>query len=121
MVLLGVLLAGASSRVRFFSPWLGEEPAWLKNHFRRSRCAANMAWLFMNLGVPEETAPFRARLRFERNRLLRAASALAVIFALASPGFAQRSDGLGKRGAALQPCDDHMDHGRRQQGRVCYL
>ena len=45
----------------------------------------------------------------------------AVALLLASPLFAQRSDGLGNRGAALRPCDDHMDHGRRQQGRACYL
>ena len=49
------------------------------------------------------------------------AAGLAGLLALASPLLAQRSEGLGKRGAALGPCDEHMDHGRRQQGRACYL
>ena len=50
--------------------WPVEVPARLKNHVGKSPCPARKYWFFMSLGVPAETAPFLARLRFGLGRLI---------------------------------------------------
>ena len=39
---------------------------------------------------------------------------------LAVPAAAERGDGRGRRGPELRPCDEHWDHGRRQEALGCY-
>ena len=46
---------------------------------------------------------------------------LAAAFALVIPAAAQRGEGRGRRSPELSPCDDHWDHGRRREARVCYM
>ena len=45
---------------------------------------------------------------------------LTVLGVAAVPAAAQRGEGRGRRGPELRPCDEHWDHGRRQEARVCY-
>ena len=50
-----------------------------------------------------------------------AAALLTALFVLAVPAAAQRGEGRGRRSPELRPCDEHWDHGRRRQARVCYM
>ena len=46
---------------------------------------------------------------------------LTALLLLAAPLVAQRGEGRGKRSPELRSCDEHWDHGRRQQARGCYI